>query len=260
MDNNKKKVLDKIQKLLALSQNNPSPEEAAAAASMAQELMTKYNITTYMVESASGQIQEESIINGWQKGEYFENLGNKRSSWKNILATGICKINGCKILNLINRNPTTGKKEIFIVPIGTYDDIITSKYLYIYLRNEIERLCHKHNCGYGKTWANNFKLGATQVVIERLELEYKQSLEKIGKELLKECSSTGVGLIHVSNALSKLKEKQNKVDEFMNNMNFTYEKMNSYKYDQYGFLSGMRAGHEINLKNKQLDAGNKLEE
>lgn len=39
------KVLDKIKKLLALAGNNPSEEEAMAAALKAQELMAEYNVT-----------------------------------------------------------------------------------------------------------------------------------------------------------------------------------------------------------------------
>lgn len=40
----KKKILDKIKKLLALSENNPSEEEAKAAALKAQKLMSEYHI------------------------------------------------------------------------------------------------------------------------------------------------------------------------------------------------------------------------
>lgn len=46
------KIVEKIQKLLALAGNNPSQEEAEAAALMAQKLIAKYNVDT---AEASGQ-------------------------------------------------------------------------------------------------------------------------------------------------------------------------------------------------------------
>ena len=38
------KIMEKIKKLLALANNNPSEDEAMAAALKAQEMMAKYNI------------------------------------------------------------------------------------------------------------------------------------------------------------------------------------------------------------------------
>lgn len=48
------KIVDKIQKLLALSGNNPSEAEAQAAALMAQKLIAKYNVD---LNSLSGEDQ-----------------------------------------------------------------------------------------------------------------------------------------------------------------------------------------------------------
>ena len=38
------KIIEKIKKLLALANNNPSEDEAMAAALKAQEMMAKYNV------------------------------------------------------------------------------------------------------------------------------------------------------------------------------------------------------------------------
>ena len=48
------KITDKIRKLLALAGNNPSEEEAQAAALMAQKLIAKYNVD---VNALSGEEQ-----------------------------------------------------------------------------------------------------------------------------------------------------------------------------------------------------------
>lgn len=58
------KMIQVVKKLLALSQNNPSQEEAISAALKAQELMAKYNIEEHQVlEKVECETIEESIFN-----------------------------------------------------------------------------------------------------------------------------------------------------------------------------------------------------
>lgn len=49
----REKILEKIEKLLALAGNNPSENEAISAALKAQELMAKYNIELADLEGKS---------------------------------------------------------------------------------------------------------------------------------------------------------------------------------------------------------------
>lgn len=56
---NREKILEKIEKLLALAGNNPSENEAISAALKAQELMAKYNIELADLE---GQSADQSIV------------------------------------------------------------------------------------------------------------------------------------------------------------------------------------------------------
>jgi len=61
MSNNDKveKILDKVRKALALAGNNPSEEEAKAAALKAQELLAKYNLT---MKDLGEDTEEEKLI------------------------------------------------------------------------------------------------------------------------------------------------------------------------------------------------------
>lgn len=56
---NREKILKKIENLLALAGNNPSENEAIAAALKAQELMAKYNIELADIE---GQSAKQNIV------------------------------------------------------------------------------------------------------------------------------------------------------------------------------------------------------
>ena len=55
----REKILEKIEKLLALAGNNPSEKEAISAALKAQELMAKYNIELADLE---GKSLEQNIV------------------------------------------------------------------------------------------------------------------------------------------------------------------------------------------------------
>ena len=55
----REKILKKIENLLALAGNNPSENEAIAAALKAQELMAKYNIELADIE---GETPKDNIV------------------------------------------------------------------------------------------------------------------------------------------------------------------------------------------------------
>lgn len=85
-DNKQEKIIEKIKKVLELSRNNPSEEEAKAAALKAQELMAQYHISMQEVDDVQDieKIAEEQVIVG---------TGSK---WKFRLASVVAKNFRCK--------------------------------------------------------------------------------------------------------------------------------------------------------------------
>lgn len=91
--NKNEKMIQVIKKLLALSQNNTSEEEAISAALKAQELMAKYNIEEYqLLEKVECETIEESIFNF--KGTINDCDNHK---WKFQLAQIIAKNFRCEV-------------------------------------------------------------------------------------------------------------------------------------------------------------------
>ena len=86
VNENTERIIDKIRKVLELSKNNPSEEEARSAALKAQKLMMEYHISMVDLEDVGGieNIGEEMINVG---------TGNK---WKYRLANIIAKNYRCK--------------------------------------------------------------------------------------------------------------------------------------------------------------------
>ena len=83
---NSEKIIEKIKKVLELSKNNPSENEAQAAVLKAQELMAQYHISLAEVEDVQDidEIVEERVIVG----------GGKK--WKYSLAGAIAKNFRCR--------------------------------------------------------------------------------------------------------------------------------------------------------------------
>jgi hypothetical protein len=82
------KIIEKIKNLLDLSNNNPSEEEAIAAAAKAQELMAKYDIQI-------GDL-EDTIDNDIAEEIFYDNGKHEMKKWKVGLASVIAKNFRCK--------------------------------------------------------------------------------------------------------------------------------------------------------------------
>lgn len=162
-------IVDKIKNLLDLSRNNNSPEEAALAATRAQELMFKYQIQESDIVSTDEERKPEALVE-----EGIDSKDKKRNVWKSCLAYAVAKGFGATMYHT-DRNGTA-HFQIF----GLESSVQTVKYMYAYLLNEIERLCEENWKAHGKeqrqsprTWRNNFRLGAVNTIRERLQKQHQ---------------------------------------------------------------------------------------
>ena len=84
------KILTKIQNLLDLANNNPSENEAIAAALKAQELMAKYNID-------SSAVNTEEIEKEFFHAKYVDNGKHEMKKWKVTLSAIIARNFCCRL-------------------------------------------------------------------------------------------------------------------------------------------------------------------
>jgi hypothetical protein len=161
------KIVDKIKKLLALSESS-NPHEAALAAQLAAELMMKHQIDEAMIQEVQ-QAQKESVE------EFdFEKCGGNRKNYRGMLAAAIADFFGCQIL--------WRKSDLIFV--GRKSDLNATSYLFKAVLNQIEELCERfwikvgyHTGQHGKGWKNSFRLGIISE-IGRLLQTRKQSARK----------------------------------------------------------------------------------
>ncbi|NEZ65551.1 DUF2786 domain-containing protein [Leptolyngbyaceae cyanobacterium CCMR0082] len=180
------KLIDKIQKLLALAKS-PNENEAASAAEKVQALLAEHNLSMSEIKDPTKQEEtDENII---------EVNGRKTIPiWMHMLMDGICRANYVYCL----RGTT---KEQYFALIGRPGNVIACKTLFNYLKEVIERECKSqmkaakaepgNQYTSWRSWADSFRKGMTNRISQRLndrrkELESVDSLnEPIGSALVR---------------------------------------------------------------------------
>jgi hypothetical protein len=222
------KVIEKIKKLLALSQS-PNEHGAALAAEKVSVLLAQYNLSYSDID---GEEDIDAI-------EVVLEAGKSFSSWKKILLSGIARSNGCYLLV----RTTTDKKELILI--GVDLNIIVCQQLFEYLTQTIERLCQDHK-GKGKLFLGQFRLGCAARLGEKL---YKQRQEMEQGGITSTSESVSVSALAVQ---SMYKNYDQKNDQYIKQSGMkTSNRSIATKVSGDGFNEGYSEGDSINL-NKQV--------
>lgn len=243
-------IIDKIQKLLKLSEGNENPNEAAAAAAAAQKLMLKYNISTLMIDSISN----------------FENINFKslikhihipiQDKWEASLAQEISESSDVYIVGLTNQNYEICTIKVF----GKEESILVFEATFEFLKSELVKILNKKYLSVStksQDWCNTFYFAAVAAIGERLQKEKLKSMEEIESSLKLASSKAGVSIVHVSNAISKLESVRQEIEKLVDG---PMEEFNpkDQDFDQDAAIKGYREGSMMNLRRTSLDSGNKL--
>lgn len=165
-------IVGRIKKLLQRAQHaNANPEEAAAAAALAQELMFKYQIGESDINLDGDEKRaEEPII----EDTVHEEKKNKVDTWKSSLLHTVARAFGCRMWTW--RDGTTKYKVL-----GTTSATQTVNYMFGYLQSDIDRLAKEAwaeakgtTNDSPRTFINSFRMGAVDTVRRRLRLQTAQ--------------------------------------------------------------------------------------
>lgn len=150
-------IMEKVKKLLALSQSECNEHEAISASLMAQKLLAKYNID---IEEVTGKPKEEEIE------ETLVDVGSG-NSWKYALAFGIADNYCCKCY-------ASGSERFYFR--GYRSDIMIARQVFAYLFSVCKRLgkayereYRKNTCGSAEGVYNSYCAGFVQGVKSELE-------------------------------------------------------------------------------------------
>lgn len=228
-------ALTKAAKLLRLAQSD-NPAEAALAMSKAQEIMDRFKLTGADI-ALDGATPVESVKHFAQ--DPLDIDGSAR--WKGQLGMVIARQNQCKLYG--------GSGGYCLI--GRASDVQTVRYLYGWMTREIERLAARDCAGCGRTYWNNFRLGAVETVCAKLKAAAAATVATVTAEAQASDTITGGGmalaLVHKSLAVIAAQEKE--VDDYGKKVLHLRSRCGSRSaYNSSAREAGRRAGGEINIR------------
>lgn len=212
-------VMRRIVKLLAMSKDTSSPNEAAVAAGMAERLMRKYQIE-------HSDVLLSDMEQGGVSRSTFDNRTKTIPPWVNILAVGVARLHEVAI-------QIRGGTVVFI---GMTLDIKVSISTLDYLIKATNRLAREFSGDRGDK--GSFRRGCATTLQQRM---YQLSVER-----QQEFSETEAGTALVV-------AKKQMIEEALGySMRGRLEQYS--RRERVGYLAGKMAGQRINLS-EQLQEG-----
>ena len=222
----REKVIDKIKKLLALSQSD-NEHEAAFAASKAQELLDKENVRISEVEGVSGSEISEYLVK--EKGRFM--------SWEMQLFAKLAKTMDC--FPYVETNRAVKMRRLMVA--GYKQDVEVLNYLREYVSKSILRLVSRAlkeqktdpawNRKRTMAFKNAFGVGASTRVCEMIDAQRRERLSR---------DVTCRDLI-VARGLAVQ-------DWVVKNLNLGKGKHRRVCYDVAGWNMGYEAGNDISIR------------
>jgi len=171
------KILDRIKKLLAMANDNSSPEEAAIAAGRARKMMDKYQVSTMDLDKVE--------ISDFGESYYFTSV-KKVSIIFGRIALATAKFNDC---TAVYERDDLGKTVLLFR--GFVDDVQVAKEMITYLVKQANHLAKISVSG--RRDIHTYKTGFTDGVVGKLnELIRERSVLK---------SSSGTDLVVIKKNL-----------------------------------------------------------
>ena len=229
---NKDAVLRRIQKLLAIAADDrANPNEAAAAAGMAEKIMRKYQIEQSDVIMTSLKAGEdlgvsESVASAKTNGTRVKIV----PPWASMLSVAVGKFNDCGVR--LGRNADHNACVRFY---GFTGDVQVAKWMFEYLTATTLRLCNefKQTPTYlveGRASVNSYRQGVVSGIISQLRRMTDEKKTEVA------AVSTGTALVVV---------KQQAITEKYGDFGYTSKKRTISRQD--AFSTGVAHGKQVDV-------------
>jgi hypothetical protein len=229
-------IIDKVQKLLALSKSS-NVNEAAAAAAVANRLIDQYRLSSVDLNSNV----EEDLEPIEEDQEYVYQSG-KVTAWKQTLVSVLVKHYGCAYWN--DTTYTSGRKVSRYKLVGKRSDVGIVRYMFAWLTSECSRLADLEAKGCGRVFVASYCMGLVNGVAGQL----KSSRAEVQKDA-------------TSAAIVKLDEREAASRAAMYNLhsNLRTTKTHSQaQVDYNAFAMGRTKGSNLHLGASLNSGGTKM--
>lgn len=157
------KIIERVQKLLALAGNNPNENEAAAAIAKAHAILAEHNLSMMTVQQHRTKGSEEDEERGAMPTD--TNFSEKYYGW---LWGEVARLHYC---TCFQQRPNPHKRQTFYTVVGRKVNAIVATQLAMYLCQTIRRLANEEAKRRGRTdhaFKNAFLMGAASRLHTRL--------------------------------------------------------------------------------------------
>lgn len=155
-------IIEKVRKLLALSQSS-NAHEAANAAAKANALIDEYRLS---VDQISDVGSEDPIIHDQADPLY---QADRVMVWRKLLALKLTRHYGCYIWNKATA------RGCFYVVAGRKSDVDVLRYMFAYISSECTRLSVREAKGKGRIYAESYRTGFVDGVMGQLAESRRQA-------------------------------------------------------------------------------------
>ena len=231
---NKAEAIEKAAKLLRLA-TSPNQPEAERAAAKAHEIMVRYELDAEALELAGKSEQPAEPI----KDFGFDPLdcGANHSTWTGRLIVIIAHAHGCQAYK---------KHQGGYGLIGRASDVQTVRYLYSWIRTQVERIAEADCVGCGRTYWLNFRLGMVETISRKLEEAHKAAAEAFKAETV--ATGNSQALVLVNNAIAKRDERLSAaIDYGKKVVGLRSGGGSRSNYNAEARSSGRGAGHRVSI-------------
>lgn len=233
-------ALEKVRKLLRMTEARGCTEaEARQAAMMAQRIMLAHRIDAAAIDLTAAGPAPVQPVEVW--GDPLD-AQKSRQTWRGRLAVAVASANGCVVY-------WNGSRLMLV---GTADNAAAARYIYTFAAAEIDRMARRYS-GNGRTWINNWRLGAADGVAA--------SLREAREEARRESASTGTALVVIDNAFALVAREERRADAHMRASvpGMRRGHATASRYDHNARETGKRDGRTINTGGgARLGSGSRL--
>ncbi len=235
MTSNIDKIIERVQKLLALAGNNSNENEAAAAIEKAHAILAAHNLSMLNVQAHTTKIADEENERGALATD--TNFSEKYYGW---IWRAVAEANYCRVFM---QRPNPKMRQTFYTVVGRKVNALVASQMATYLCQTVRRLTNEAAKTEGRgdhAFKNAYLAGIATRLYHRVTEMAKNKAEAV----------------EVQNALVLWTgDEQAANDKFIKDMlktDLKQSKGRTGKHDADGYLAGFEAGNKISL-NQQVE-------
>jgi len=213
-----------------------NPAEAALAASKAQEIIDRYQLSVSDLENGEEPKENNEPI---AEHDPLHHVCQVDTRWSVRLAAAIAKQNSCRV---VFHTEISGSAVIRII--GRISDVNAVRYLFGWMEREVRRLTKQECQGRSRKYQVDFRFGVVDTICWKLEEQRRVTVRNVQSE----AANNPMALVRVQNSIAKLEQRGNDVDAWMK-AEFTKLRTAQHrkKLDMSARYHGQQAGEKIKL-------------